>query len=236
MTSYPRTGTADRARITPAEGTRYGCFTFLALGEGYTYRVRCDCGTEVEVNSNSLRRGNTKSCGCLSTGGRGSAQARKKPPSGKDYSNKLYRAWRAIKNRCFNPASEKYPYYSLLPVPMEPDWVGSYETFALEVGYPPSDKHTVDRIHNNLGYVRGNVRWATSKEQAVNRSDNVAITLAGVTKTANQWADELGIKACTIRARYHKGYPAEDILRVGRFSNAGRNKGLRSENETGSSE
>lgn len=29
------------------------------------WRCRCDCGQEVEVDSQSLRNGSTKSCGCL---------------------------------------------------------------------------------------------------------------------------------------------------------------------------
>lgn len=50
---------------------KYGRLTVLyrakRVREGtYTWYCRCDCGSEIEVRSDSLRSGNTKSCGCLS--------------------------------------------------------------------------------------------------------------------------------------------------------------------------
>lgn len=29
------------------------------------WRVRCDCGTEFEVAASEVKRGNTRSCGCI---------------------------------------------------------------------------------------------------------------------------------------------------------------------------
>ena len=51
-------------------GLRFGRLTVVRyLGsipnEHGKYLCRCSCGTEVEVYSNNLRKGNTKSCGCL---------------------------------------------------------------------------------------------------------------------------------------------------------------------------
>lgn len=49
-------------------GERYGRFLVLSfdrIENGTTYwNCLCDCGTEKSVNSNSLRQGVTKSCGC----------------------------------------------------------------------------------------------------------------------------------------------------------------------------
>jgi hypothetical protein len=50
-------------------GSRFHRLTVLGLGHKdrstYTYLCRCDCGTERTVNGTELRRGGTKSCGCL---------------------------------------------------------------------------------------------------------------------------------------------------------------------------
>lgn len=50
-------------------GKRYGFLTVLEdTGKRYhysiIYRCRCDCGNEIEVNSNKLHTGHVKSCGC----------------------------------------------------------------------------------------------------------------------------------------------------------------------------
>lgn len=49
---------------------RYGHLTVIApTNKTYhgikIYRCRCDCGNEIEVNTNRLHTGHTKSCGCL---------------------------------------------------------------------------------------------------------------------------------------------------------------------------
>lgn len=50
-------------------GERYGMLTVLWKGgtstTGTKWVCKCDCGNYVEVRGNSLRNGNTKSCGCM---------------------------------------------------------------------------------------------------------------------------------------------------------------------------
>lgn len=50
-------------------GHKYGKLTVIKQAERKNGRIawlcRCDCGNEIVVTSNSLRTGNTKSCGCL---------------------------------------------------------------------------------------------------------------------------------------------------------------------------
>lgn len=57
------------ARFKDETGNRYGRLAVIKrYGSGPTgviWLCKCDCGTEVAVKGNSLRTGNTKSCGCL---------------------------------------------------------------------------------------------------------------------------------------------------------------------------
>ena len=51
-------------------GQKYNMLTVIERTEkrpGVWWRCQCDCGNETVVSSNSLRTGNTKSCGCLNT-------------------------------------------------------------------------------------------------------------------------------------------------------------------------
>lgn len=56
-------------------------------------------------------------------------------------------------------------------LPLDPTW-RDYQVFAGYIGIRPSPKHSLYRQVKALGYVPGNVRWATSEEQNNNRSNN----------------------------------------------------------------
>lgn len=84
-----------------------------------------------------------------------------------------YQAWSQAKDRCTNPRSHAWENYGGRGIKFLFD---SFEEWFAELGPRPEgvDKngqalYSVDRINNNGHYEPGNVRWATSKEQAINR-------------------------------------------------------------------
>lgn len=106
---------------------------------------------------------------------------------------RVYTIWANLKLRRHHP---RYQFVTLCS-----EWAASFERFLADMGHPPTDKHTLDRIDNAKGYEPGNCRWATMKEQQNNRTNNRLITWRGETKTLMQWAETLGIKRETLARR-----------------------------------
>lgn len=120
--------------------------------------------------------------------------------------NRLYSIWKGVKRRCgyTGKATGRAIIYAERGISMATEWVDSFAVFAACVGVPPSDTHTLDRIDNNAGYYPGNVRWATKKEQANNKSDNVYIEIAGERKTLQEWCEFYGADRAVVSGRFAK--------------------------------
>ena len=89
----------------------------------------------------------------------------------------LYKAWENVKQRTTNTNHPRFKDWGGRGVTMFAPWLDSFMPFALYVlnalGERPSAKHSLDRIDNSLGYVPGNMRWSTAKEQAANRREGI---------------------------------------------------------------
>ncbi len=143
---------------------------------------RCDCGRELLVTCQSLRKG-TQSCGCLmkeSTRdiGRRNATHGHAAIGGKP--SPEYRSWQAMLTRCLNSKSRTYQWYGARGVRVCARWQRSFEAFLSDMGNRPP-QHSLDRIDNEGHYSCGhcedcvarswdaNCKWSTAAEQARNR-------------------------------------------------------------------
>lgn len=124
----------------------------------------------------------------------------------------IYRLWMSIRQRCYNSNSQHYHRYGGRGVVMCDAWRDNFAQFRDDIGARPSPKHTLDRIDNDKGYELTNVRWATRKEQANNRSTNVMLTRDGLTMTLKQWAEHLGWKYGLIASRWKKGLRDDELF------------------------
>ena len=193
-------------------GSMFGDLIVIGIDKGKTktktyYKCKCSCGEIVSVRQDHLVRGETtscKKCGWVKTG-----LSRKKYFNG-EHESRLYRIWRNIHTRCNTPTSISYPNYGGRGITVCPEWSDyrTFEKWAFEAGY--ADDLTIDRIDNNGNYEPSNCRWATVKEQALNRRSNAYITYNGVTKHISEWDKDIGAKKSgRVRARLNAGWSIE---------------------------
>jgi hypothetical protein len=157
---------------------------FERRAKGAVFLVQCNCGsTKKWTNAKGVLDGRTKSCGCHKNAlsSLRIKELHSRFPNGTNSSHRMtgtqvYRAWKGMKNRCYNPNNKKFPHYGARGIKVCDEWKDSFETFYADMGEPPTKNHSLDRKDVNGNYCKDNCRWATNLEQSANRRDNVHVT------------------------------------------------------------
>ena len=174
------------------------------------YLCKCDCGNYVVVLADSLKSGNTKGCGCYNV----EMHRTLNRTHGKSRT-RIYRIWRSMKARCYDPNSSRYTSYGGRGITICDEWINDFEAFdewSTSHGY--SEKLSIDRIDVNGNYEPSNCRWATNDEQAVNKTNNHYLELNGEIKTVSEWARQLGVRYNLISNRLQRGWSVENALTI----------------------
>jgi len=122
---------------------------------------------------------------------------------------KVHGTWEKMRQRCCNPNNKAWQRYGGRGIEVCPQWRDSFEQFYADMGDPPSDDHSIDRIDNNGNYELGNCRWATWEEQNQNRRDNRLLAFNGKVQCVTSWAKEIGINPSSLHGRLCWGWSVE---------------------------
>src|SRR6478736_1104423 len=158
-------------------GKVYGCMIAVSLlptdGSHSMWRCECSCGNITSIRAGRLIK-EPKHCNRCSPKNRNVKHGLFGHPS--------YATWAMMKQRCENPNAVGYNNYGGRGISVCDRW-HQFELFVLDMGEPPSKKHTLDRYPNKDGdYEPTNCRWATDKEQLRNTRSNRIICIDGISK------------------------------------------------------
>lgn len=166
----------------------------------------CECGNIVEVRSDRLTTGETKSCGCLQKDNHYSKHGMT--------GTRLYEIWAGIKRRCYNKNYKRYKDYGQRGIKMCDEWKDDFMEFykwAIDNGY--NDTLTIDRVNNDKNYEPNNCKWSTPKQQVRNRRNTKCITYNQETKPLAEWCEIYQINYNVVYNRiYNCGWSIKKAL------------------------
>ncbi len=154
-----------------------------------------------------------------------------------------YNALRNAIDRCTRTTHSQYADYGGRGITVDPEFlcpVTGFVTFLADVGAKPHRSLSLERISNDKGYVKGNLKWTDRASQQANRRKPVAkvkdlgwgmgsykimrkdgrpctkasplVPFGDRIQTIKAWCDELGIDGHTLRQRFYRGWTPEQAL------------------------
>lgn len=126
-----------------------------------------------------------------------------------------YQMWQWMMGCCYDPTHKDYRFYGERGITVHEPWQRSFDAFArglLSTIGPKPEGLQIGRIDKSQGFVPGNLAWVTSKENNNNRSSNKLIEFRGQSKTASEWADEMGLPRQQVANRINRGWDVEQAL------------------------
>lgn len=127
------------------------------------------------------------------------------------HKTRVYSIWDKMKARCYNPKQKGYERYGGRGIRVCDRW-HDFQNFLEDMGEPPTDRHSIDRIDNDGNYEPGNCRWATPKEQANNMSTTTFLEFDKERLSLSDWAEKTGINKKILAGRLRDGWSVEKAL------------------------
>lgn len=199
-------------RAIDISGKRFGRILVLKYVGNSRWLCRCDCSNEKIIRRDALIQGRTKSCGCFQKE-IAAKQVRQRSLKHGDFGTKLYGIWAGMKRRCYNSRTKYYKDYGGRGITVCDEWKNDYSKFkewALANGY--REGLSIERVDVNKGYSPDNCKFITINEQNSNKRISIRLQYQGKEYSIKELSKLTGIKERTIRNRYERGLPIEEIL------------------------
>lgn len=171
-------------------GKKFGKLTVLKKVENSKrqqtrWLCLCDCGNKIIVDRTNLSINKTKtfSCGCYK---------KERITKHNKCKTKIYSAYIAMKQRCYNKDSKPYKYYGARGIKICNEWLNkengfmNFYNWSMKNGW--EEGLSIDRIDTNKDYEPDNCRWVNSLIQMNNTRRNHYITYNNETHTIGEWA------------------------------------------------
>lgn len=205
------------SRILNLMGERYG--RLVVIGEAdrtakgrAQWLCKCDCGKTSVAQAAYLRKGSTRSCGCLQLEQRVTNGKRSARPYSRSAMPLERKTWEMMLARCYDSKHKAFHRYGGRGIFVCDRWRESFPAFVEDMGARPSTYTTLDRIDNDGPYTPDNCRWSTRGEQANNRSNNHRLVFNGENLTLTQWAVKVGLSRACLAGRLRRGWSVHDVL------------------------
>jgi hypothetical protein len=130
----------------------------------------------------------------------------------------MYLRWQNMKARCHTTSNKDYCRYGAKGITVCDRWrfgengESGFALFLADMGMPPFEHASLDRIDPYKGYSPDNVRWATLEDQTRNKRNLTWLEIDGVSKPLCEWAREVGIGPKTIHYRLKQGVPPREAV------------------------
>lgn len=176
------------------------------------FLCKCDCGNTTIAHRGNLKRGSSKSCGCLAK----EILIKRSEKHGLYKNGKPHRIaniYNGMKARCYKPQHIFYHLYGGRGITICEEWLKNIKAFmkwALINGY--NSKLTIDRKDNDKGYSPDNCRFVTQKEQMNNRACSKKYLYKNVLYTTKEISVQFNINEGTIKSRLRRGWNINKVI------------------------
>lgn len=169
---------------------------------GADWLFQCDCGKTTISKQARVKRGMTKSCGCLHFSNNGLSKT------------KLKNNWSGMINRCHSPNVRNYKDYGGRGIYVCDEWRYDFLVFydwAITNGWHPDLQ--LDRIDNDGPYAPWNCRYVTHEENANNTRRTPKYDVFGESLTKTQIGRKYGVSVGSI-AKFLWDHSIEDSIKL----------------------
>jgi hypothetical protein len=218
-------GCMKKEKEVQVMGKRFGRLIGIkrlhSSSEGIVWEFKCDCGNSLSLAAKSVSSGHTQSCGCL--------QKERTSEAGYKHgmtNERIYGIWAGMVKRCFNKNNHAFKHYGGRGIRVQDSWKDfvsfkndMYKSYLKHVAEFSEKQTTIERIDVNGGYNVKNCKWATTKEQSLNRRNNFRIVYGKDNLTISEWSTRLGLSPGTITGRIKNlNWPIELALSLRKCS------------------